>query len=56
MLGGRGNVLNTIAGVLILSFLYNLLMILGFNLYWQYVIKGIVVLVGVILYTRKKTH
>jgi ribose/xylose/arabinose/galactoside ABC-type transport system permease subunit len=56
MSGGRGNILSTIAGVLILSLLYNLLMILGFDLFWQYVIKGLVVLAGVILYTRKRSY
>jgi ribose/xylose/arabinose/galactoside ABC-type transport system permease subunit len=56
MVGGRGNMLSTIAGVLILSLLYNLLLILGFGLFWQNVIKGLVVLAGVILYTRKRSY
>jgi len=55
MAGGRGNVVNTVSGVLILSVLYNVLLLLGVNPYWQGVVKGLVVLAGVILYTRKKS-
>jgi ribose/xylose/arabinose/galactoside ABC-type transport system permease subunit len=51
--GGRGGVLTTIAGVLIMSFLYNLLLLMGINYYWQEVVKGLVILLGVILYTSR---
>jgi ribose transport system permease protein len=51
--GGRGGVGTTIAGVLILSVLYNLLLLLGIIYFWQAVLKGVIVLLGVILYTRK---
>jgi ribose transport system permease protein len=51
--GGRGGVLTTIAGVLIMSFLYNLLLLMGVNYYWQEVVKGLVIMLGVILYTTR---
>jgi ribose/xylose/arabinose/galactoside ABC-type transport system permease subunit len=51
--GGRGGVATTIAGVLVLSVLYNLLLLLGIGYFWQEVVKGIVILAGVILYTRR---
>jgi ribose/xylose/arabinose/galactoside ABC-type transport system permease subunit len=51
--GGRGGVATTIAGVLVLSVLYNLLLLLGIGYFWQEVVKGIVIIGGVILYTRR---
>jgi ribose/xylose/arabinose/galactoside ABC-type transport system permease subunit len=51
--GGKGGVSTTIAGVLILSVLYNLLLLLGIGYFWQEVVKGIVILGGVILYTSR---
>ncbi len=51
--GGRGGVATTIAGVLILSVLYNLLLLLGVIYFWQEVVKGVIILGGVILYTRR---
>jgi ribose/xylose/arabinose/galactoside ABC-type transport system permease subunit len=50
--GGRGGVITTIAGVLILSILYNLLLLMGVVYFWQEVVKGIVILIGVIIYIR----
>lgn len=51
--GGRGGVLTTIAGVLILSVLYNVLLLLGVSYFWQEVVKGVIILGGVLLYTRR---
>lgn len=51
--GGRGGVLTTIAGVLIMSFLYNLLLLMGVSYFWQEVVKGLVIMLGVILYTTR---
>jgi ribose/xylose/arabinose/galactoside ABC-type transport system permease subunit len=52
--GGRGGVATTIAGVLLLSVLYNLLLLLGIIYFWQEVVKGLIILGGVILYTRSR--
>jgi putative xylitol transport system permease protein len=51
--GGRGGLATTIAGVLLLSVLYNLLLLLGVVYFWQEVVKGLVILGGVILYTTR---
>lgn len=51
--GGRGGVATTVAGVLLLSVLYNLLLLLGVVYFWQEVVKGLIILGGVILYTRR---
>lgn len=54
--GGKGGVLTTVAGVLIMAVLYNLLLLMGVIYYWQEVVKGIVILIGVILYTRSRQN
>jgi len=54
--GGRGGVITTLAGVLILSILYNLLLLEGVVYFWQEVVKGIVILIGVIVYIRGKNR
>jgi len=53
-LGGRGGVITTIAGVLIMAVLYNLLLLMGVIYFWQEFVKGLVILIGVILYTRNQ--
>jgi ribose/xylose/arabinose/galactoside ABC-type transport system permease subunit len=53
--GGRGSLISTVSGVLLLSVLYNLLLLLGFSYFWQEVVKGIVILGGVLLYTTRRT-
>lgn len=54
-LGGRGGVLKTMAGVLLLGILFNVLILQGVIYYWRDVIKGLVILIGVIFYTRNKS-
>ena len=51
--GGRGGVITTIAGVLIMAILYNLLLLMGVIYFWQEVVKGLVILIGVIVYTSR---
>ena len=51
--GGRGGILGTIAGVLILTIMYNLLLLLHLPLQIQYVVKGSVIIFAVSFYARK---
>jgi ribose/xylose/arabinose/galactoside ABC-type transport system permease subunit len=51
--GGRGGVITTVAGVLIMAILYNLLLLMGVVFYFQEVVKGLVILIGVIVYTSR---
>lgn len=51
--GGKGGVITTVAGVLIMAILYNLLLLMGVVYYWQEVVKGLVILIGVIIYTSR---
>jgi ribose/xylose/arabinose/galactoside ABC-type transport system permease subunit len=52
--GGRGSVLGTIASVLFLAILSNGLNLAGISPYAQQVVKGLVVVAAVVLYTRTR--
>ncbi len=54
--GGIGGIGGTILGVLIMGVLNNGLNLMGVSAYWQYIIKGLLIIVAVIIdsYTRKK--
>ena len=54
MSGGRGKVLGTIVGVLLLTVLTNGMTLLGMNTYWQQVLKGVIIVVSVLADTRGK--
>ena len=57
MSGGAGKIGGTIIGALIIGFLNNGLNLMNVNSFWQYVVKGIVILLAVFmdfLRTRKK--
>jgi len=54
LFGGEGNILKTVFGVLLVSFLINALNLLGIANEWQYLAKGLVVVVAVWLDMMKK--
>jgi ribose/xylose/arabinose/galactoside ABC-type transport system permease subunit len=56
LMGGRGSVLSTVLGVFILGVISNGLNILGVSTYYQYVIKGLLLIlaVGLDAYLRKR--
>jgi len=47
--GGRGNLLGTVAGVLILSSLNNIFNLIGISTFMQIVIKGLIIIIVVVL-------
>ncbi|MCC6147575.1 MAG: ABC transporter permease [Anaerolineaceae bacterium] len=49
MSGGRGGVISTLIGVFMLGFINNGLNLLGISGYWQYVFKGSIILVAVMV-------
>jgi len=51
--GGRGTVLNTFLGVLILGLLINGLNYLNVVTYWQYVLQGAVILASTLIYSKR---
>ncbi len=56
LMGGRGSVLSTVLGVFILGVISNGLNILGVSTYYQYVVKGLLLIsaVGLDAYIRKR--
>jgi ribose transport system permease protein len=54
MLGGQGAMGGTVIGVLIMGALSNGLNLLGINSFWQYVVKGVVILMAVYIDVIKK--
>ena len=48
MSGGRGKILGTFAGVLIIAVLNNGMNIMGINTYYQSVVKALVILIAVL--------
>lgn len=54
MSGGRGKVIGTIVGVLLLTVLTNGMTLVGINTYWQQVLKGVIIVISVLADTRGK--
>ena len=49
MAGGQGAIAGTVLGSFIIGFINNGLNLLGMNSFWQYIVKGIVILIAVYL-------
>ena len=54
MSGGRGKILGTVVGVLLLTVLTNGMTLVGINTYWQQVFKGVIIVVSVLADTHTK--
>jgi ribose transport system permease protein len=52
--GGRGSILGTVAGVLLVTVLLNLVLLLNLNVQWQLVVKGLVIIFAVGLYSFRR--
>ena len=51
--GGKGGITATVAGVFIFAILSNALNLLDVSAYWQWIIKGLIIIVAVAFYTTK---
>ncbi len=51
--GGRGSIFGALAGALILIILFNLVLLLGFQVQWQYVLKGVIIIVAAAFYLNR---
>ena len=51
--GGKGRILGTLIGALIIGVLNNGLNIIGVSAFWQQVVKGVVILIAVLIYRFK---
>ena len=47
MSGGRGSLMGTVIGAIIIGVLNNGMNLLGINTSWQYVVQGVVILIAV---------
>jgi len=47
--GGRGGVIGSAMGALLLTILVNLLVVMGMDLYWQRIVQGAVLVIAVII-------
>jgi ribose/xylose/arabinose/galactoside ABC-type transport system permease subunit len=54
--GGRGGLIGTIAGVLIITILFNLVLLLGLDEETQRIVKGIAIILAVALYARLRVR
>lgn len=53
LFGGRGSLLGTLAGVLILGLINNVMIMLGISMFYQQLTKGIIVLAAVAIYKQR---
>ena len=54
MSGGRGKIIGTVVGVLLLTVLTNGMTLVGMNTYWQQVLKGVIIVISVLADTQTK--
>ncbi len=52
--GGRGRIAGIVIGALFLQVISNIMVLLGINTYWQWVVKGIILVVVVLIDSRSK--
>jgi len=52
--GGRGGIGGTIAGVLLLTILFNIVLILNLEVHYQLILKGIVIIGAVLAYSSHR--
>jgi ribose/xylose/arabinose/galactoside ABC-type transport system permease subunit len=54
LFGGRGGISGTVAGVILMTILLNLVLLLGLPVEVQFILKGLVIIVAVTLYTSRR--
>ncbi len=54
--GGRGGVVGTVAGVLIITILFNLVLLLGLDEEYIRIVKGVAIILAVAMYARMRTR
>jgi ribose transport system permease protein len=53
LFGGKGSILGTILGAVLLAMIANAVVMLGFEAFWQHVAAGVVILVTIAMYSRR---
>ena len=54
LLGGRGGLIGTLAGVLILAFVSNIFNLLSLDVWYQQLVRGLIILAAVAIYRQKR--
>jgi ribose/xylose/arabinose/galactoside ABC-type transport system permease subunit len=54
--GGRGGIIGTVGGTLVMTVLANILVIAEVHTYYQYIARAVVLFVAVVAYTMKRRH
>lgn len=54
--GGRGTVIGTLCGALIIGIINNMMNLAGINTYWQYVVRGGIVILAVAFNSKEKSR
>lgn len=52
--GGRGRIAGIVVGALFLQVITNIMVLLGINSYWQWVVKGIILVIVVLIDSNSK--
>ena len=52
--GGRGRIIGVVIGALFLQVITNIMVLVSINTYWQWVVKGIILVVVVLIDSRSK--
>jgi ribose/xylose/arabinose/galactoside ABC-type transport system permease subunit len=53
LFGGKGSILGTVLGAILLAMIANAVVLMGFEAFWQHVAAGVVILVTIALYSRR---
>ena len=53
LFGGRGTIVGTFLGAILLSMIANVVVLLGFDSFWQFVAAGVVIIASLSLYSAK---
>jgi ribose transport system permease protein len=54
--GGKGSIIGTLAGVMIVSYLNNIFNLVGVNTYLQWIVKGLILLGAVAIYSVRRNN
>ena len=54
--GGRGGVIGTVGGTLVMTVLANILVTAEVHTYYQYIARAVVLFVAVVAYTMKRRY
>jgi ribose transport system permease protein len=54
--GGRGGIVGTVGGTMVLTVLGTVLVLAEVHTYYQYIVRAVVLFIAVVAYTMKRRH